>query len=84
MTNNHPAFLPEESLRSEETRSRQVLVLPRFHVKHGKWRLHCTETVCATVSRRSGTSRCGSQAAIEECVWQEARSHDASRAASYG
>ena len=40
MTNNHPAFLPEESLRSEEIRYRQVLVLPRFHVKHGKWRLH--------------------------------------------
>jgi len=40
MTNNHLAFLPEESLRSEETRSRQVLVVPRFHVKHGKWRLH--------------------------------------------
>ena len=46
MTNNHPAFFPEESFRSEETRSRQVLVLPRFHVKHGKWRLHRTETVC--------------------------------------
>ena len=34
--NNHPAFLPEESLRSEEIRSRQVLAVPRFHVKHGK------------------------------------------------
>ena len=41
--------------------------------------------VCrATVPRRSGTGRCGSQAAIEECVWQGARSHDASRAALCG
>jgi len=41
--------------------------------------------VCrATVSKRSGTGRCGSQAAIEECVWQGARIHDASRAALYG
>ena len=38
--NNHPTPLLEQSLGSEETRYRQVLVLPRFHVKHGKWRLH--------------------------------------------
>ena len=31
--------------------------------------------VCrATVPRRSGTGRCGFQAAIEECVWQRAES----------
>ena len=38
--NNHPTPLLEQSLGSEETRYRQVLVLPRFHVKHGKWRFH--------------------------------------------
>lgn len=38
--NNHPTPLLEQRLRSEETRYRQVLVLPRFHVKHGKWRFH--------------------------------------------
>ena len=40
MTNKHPAFLPEESFRREESSNRQILGLPRFHVKHGKWRLH--------------------------------------------
>ena len=38
--NNHPTPLFEQSLGSEEIRYRQVLVLPRFHVKHGKWRFH--------------------------------------------
>lgn len=40
VTNKHPVFLPEESFRSEESSNRQILGLPRFHVKHGKWRLH--------------------------------------------
>ena len=40
MMNNHPTLLLEQSVGREETRYRQVLVLPRFHVKHGKWRLH--------------------------------------------
>lgn len=34
--NNHPTFLLEQSPGCEETRYRQVLVLLRFHVKHGK------------------------------------------------
>ena len=45
MTNKHPAFLSEESFRSEESSNRQILGLPRFHVKHGKWRFHRTESV---------------------------------------
>ena len=38
--NNRPTPLLEQSLGCEETRYRQVLVLPRFHVKYGKWRFH--------------------------------------------
>lgn len=34
---NHTEPNPSDCLRSEETRHRQVLGLPRFHVKHGKW-----------------------------------------------
>ena len=36
MMNNHPTLLLEQSVGREETRYRQVLVLLRFHVKHGK------------------------------------------------
>ena len=40
MRNSHPTLLLEQSPGCEETRYRQILVFPRFHVKHGKWRLH--------------------------------------------
>lgn len=36
MRNSHPTLLLEQSPGCEETRYRRILVLPRFHVKHGK------------------------------------------------
>lgn len=34
--NSHPTLMLEQSPGCEETRYRQILVFPRFHVKHGK------------------------------------------------
>lgn len=67
MTNNHPMLLPEQSLGSEETRDRQVLGSPRFHVKHGKWlsRWH-GERVARPYRGAAGAGRRASNVVTEE------------------
>ena len=76
MTNNHPPMLlPEQSLGSEETRDRQVLGSPRFHVKHGKWlsRRH-GERVARPYRGAAGAGRRASNMVTEEHLLEGAES----------